>query len=243
MGDLFLVDGYLISGDVGSLSRIGGGPAAMEMTGIDKGAFERFGGLRTGGIEFSSWFNDATGQEHDALSSLPTTDRIATYLRGGAVGSPGACCTAKQLNYDGNRGADGSLPLATTAESDGFGLEWGIQLTAGAHSATSSFDGTAVDTTASVSFGAQLYLQVVSFTGSSVFLGVSHSNDNAVTDPYAAIGGGAIEQEVTTAPGAYRLQTSRTQQVKRWIQFYAAGTFTQLTCVAVFVKNETSVMF
>jgi hypothetical protein len=243
LGDNFYIAGFNVSGDVNSLSRINGGPAALDATAINKSAFERLGGKRDGGFTFTSIFNDAAGQQHEALKTLPTTSRIGTYFRGQAVGNPAASCQAKQIMYDGDRGEDGMLIWTADLQSDSYGLEWGIQMTAGAHSAGAGFDGTAVDTLASVSFGGQLYLQVMSFTGTNAFLGMSHSDDDAVGDPYTAIGAGALEQEVTAAPNAYRLESSRTLAVKRWIRFYASGTFSQLTVAAMFVKNETAVTY
>ena len=64
LGDNYYVGGYDVSGDTSDLSRIGGGPAALVTTGIDKTAFERLGGLRTGGVSWTSWFNDAAKQQH-----------------------------------------------------------------------------------------------------------------------------------------------------------------------------------
>jgi hypothetical protein len=70
LGDNCYISGYNLSGDVGSLGRIGGGPALLDVTGIDKSAFERLGGLRDGGVDFSAFFNPAAGQAHPVLSAL-----------------------------------------------------------------------------------------------------------------------------------------------------------------------------
>ena len=59
LGDNFYLHGYDVSGDLGSVS-VSGGPAALEVTGIDKSAFERIGGLRTGGMSWQAWFNPAS---------------------------------------------------------------------------------------------------------------------------------------------------------------------------------------
>src|ERR1700742_1168645 len=99
LGDNFWIDGFDLSGDIGSLSNIHGGLAGtLEVTGIKKSAFERLGGLRDGGIEFSSWFNKAAGAAHPALATLPTGQRIATYCRGTSIGSPAACTLSRQIS-------------------------------------------------------------------------------------------------------------------------------------------------
>ena len=168
LGDNCYVGGFDLSGDIGSLSRIGGGPALKEVTGINKSAIERLGLLRDGEISFQSWFNPTTAASHDRLSNLPTTDTQVLYMRGTAVGSPGAALLAKQVNYDGNREADGSLSFAVQAVGNGYGLEWGHQLTAGLRTDTAATNGTSIDTGAYPAFGAQAYLQVTAFTGTSV---------------------------------------------------------------------------
>lgn len=78
LGDNFYIAGYDISGDVQSISRIGGGPSVLDFTGIDKSAYERQGGVRDGSWQFVTYFNDATGQSVPVLKSRPTTDVIVT---------------------------------------------------------------------------------------------------------------------------------------------------------------------
>lgn len=145
LGDGLIVDGTDLSGDTGSLGRIGGGPAALTITGIDKSAFERIGGQRDGGVDWSSWFNDAAGQAHATLSTLPLTNRIITYQRGTALGKPAACLVGKQVNYDPTRGDDGTLTIALQSLSNGYGIEWGEQLTAGTRTDTEATNGTGVE--------------------------------------------------------------------------------------------------
>src|SRR6187402_237329 len=108
MGDNFYIDGYNLSGDVQSLSRVGGGPNPGDVTSIDKSAFERIGLLRDGAMEFTTFFNDeavtAPLGAVTVLKALPVTDRIASYFRGTAVGSPAASLVSKQVNFDPSRG-------------------------------------------------------------------------------------------------------------------------------------------
>lgn len=141
LGDNFYIGGYDLSGNVGSLSKISGGPAVLDVTAINKFANERLGGLRSGEIDFSTFFDTAAGAEHVALSALPTTDVILTYCHGAVFGHQAACLVAKQIDYAGTRGADGSLTFDVAAQSDGFGLEWGQQLTAGLFASPNSLTG------------------------------------------------------------------------------------------------------
>jgi hypothetical protein len=142
LGDAFYLGGYNISGDTNSLGEIGGGCAVLDTTGIDKYAFERIGGVRDGRMEWVSHFNPTAAKAHAVLSALPTTDRTLTYCRGTSLGSAAACLVAKQLNYDVTRAEDGRMTIAVRAESNGYGLQWGHQATAGTRTDTAATTGT-----------------------------------------------------------------------------------------------------
>ncbi len=237
LGDQLYVDGYRISGDIGSLGNIGGGPAALEQTGIDKYAFERTGGLRDGRLEFTSWFNDAAGQAHPVLSTLPTGNRYLLYLRGTAgIGSAGAALYGKQINYDPNRSEDGNLTLAVSAQADGYGLEWGEQLTIGTRTDTSATNGASLDGGAASNFGGQAYLQVEAVTGTSVTVTLQDSADNS---SWANITGGAFT--AATGRGAQRIAFTGT--VRRYVRAITSGTFTNAQFAVLFVRNQTAVNF
>src|SRR5919206_3605308 len=190
MGDNFYLSGYDLSGDIGSLGSISGGPALLDRTGINKYGVERIGGRYEGSIEWSAWFNDSAGQEHSRLSLLPRTDQLASFHRGTSLGGEAANLMSKQVNYDASLGDDGGLSFDVEASaSAGYPLEWSTQLTAGKRTDTTATNGTGVDQSASSSFGLSAYLHVFSFTGTSVTVKIQHSNDNASTDPYADITG------------------------------------------------------
>jgi hypothetical protein len=239
LGDNFLIGGYNLSGDIASLSRIGGGPAAMEMTGIDKSAPERFGGERDGAIEFSSWFNKATDQEHLALRGLPTVDTQAAYLRGTTLGNDSACIVAKQVNYDFTRGADGGLSLAVSCVGNAYALEWGKQLTAGVRTDTTATNGTGIDYgSVSTLFGLQAYLQVLSVTGTSVTVTLQDSADNV---SFANVTGGAFA--AATTRGFQRIATANNLTVRRYLRAITSGTFSNAQFQVTVCRNETLVAF
>lgn len=131
LGDQFLVGGYDVSGDIQALSKISGGPATLDVTDITQSAHSRIGGIRDGDLAFTSYFDAAVGAAHPVLKALPTADAVGMYLRGAGVGNPGACLVGKQINYDGTRGNDGSFTFACDMQANGYGLEWGVQLTSG----------------------------------------------------------------------------------------------------------------
>lgn len=241
MGDQLYIAGYDLSGDIGSLGNISGGPAAMEVTAIDKSAFERIGGLRDGRIEFSSFFNDAAGQAHPRLSLLPTTDVILSYGRGTTLGNAGACLNAKQINYDPSRGNDGSLTIAVEAQGNAYGLEWGTQLTAGKRTDGAAANGTSVDFGAASSFGLQAYLQVFAFTGTSVTVKLQESSDNGVGDAFADVTGGAFT--AATGVTSQRIATAGGLAVERYLRVVTTGTFSNAVFAVTVARNDTSVVF
>jgi hypothetical protein len=240
MGDNFYVAGRNLSGDVNSLQSIGGGPAPIEMTGIDKLGIERLGGKRDGRISWTSYFNKASGAAHLTLSPLPTADVVISYFRGTAQGNEAAAMVAKQANYDPNRGEDGSLLFGVDALANSYGLEWGDQITAGVRQdTTATSPATGLDMLALTSFGWQAYLQVFAFTGTSVTITLQDSADNSA---FAGFTGSAFTV-VSAAPASQRLEGGRVDTVRRYVRAITAGTFTVADFAIVFVKNTTAVVF
>lgn len=241
LGDNFYVGGYDLSGDVGSIGQLGGGVKTLQVTGIDKSAIERITSVRDGRMSWSSWFNPAASHSHPVLDALPRTDVHMAYFRGTTLGNPAAVMVAKQPNYDPTRGTDGALACAVDAVANGYGLEWGVQLTAGKRTDTAATNGTSIDTVASASFGAQAYLQVFSFAGTDATVKIQDSADNVT---FADVTGLAFTA-ITAAPASERLQTGRTATIRRYVRAItttSAG-FTSLVFAVVINKNAVTVNF
>lgn len=240
LGQRFYVGGYDLSGDTGSASRIGGGPMPGECTGIDKSAYERFGLLRTGSIEWSAWFNPDAGKAHPVLSALPYTDTHLTWLTGIVQGDPAYSQVSKTVDYAPTRAADGSMTIACVGLSNGYGGEWGQSLTAGLRTdTTATSPATGLDTVASTSFGGQAYLQVTAFTGTSVTIAIQDSADNST---FAAVTGFSFTT-VSAAPASERLQLGATATLRRYVRVITTGTFTNVAFNVNFVKNATTTVF
>lgn len=157
LGQQMYVGAYDLSGDVGSINNVGSPTNLLDVTAIDKSAIERIYGRRDGQLSFTAFFNDATDAEHDALSGLPTADVLALYLMSTTRGDPCAALTAKQVGYDGTRGADGSLTFLVDLQGTaGLFLEWGEILVA------KTTHGSATDETG-IDFGVQTTAGAVGF--------------------------------------------------------------------------------
>jgi hypothetical protein len=245
LGAGLLVGGYDLSGDIGSLSRIASPRTVLDVTGIDKFAFERLLALKDGAMDFMAYFNPASNQAHPVLSALPRTDVGAMYLhKRSTQGTMCACMVGKQINYDPNREQSGALTFGTSMVANNYGLEWAEALTTGIHTASGAGNLTGYNDSAAAAtnFGLQAYLQVMSFTGTSVTITIQDSNDNGSGDAYAAVPGAAFSV-VSAANITERIQTSRTENVKEWLRINLAGTFTNLVFAVAYVRNLYTVNF
>ena len=238
LGDNLYVGGYDLSGDVGSLDQISGGPALLDVTPLNKSAHVRIGGLRTGDLQFTSYFDAVAGAEHPVLSALPRTDVIATYARGTTIGNPAACILGKQINYDPTRDNTGALTVKTEIQSNAYGLEWGTQLTAGLRTDGSATTGPAFDNTAAGIFGGQVYFQLVSFTGTSVTIDVQSATTSGGS--YATTG---LTSAALTAVGSSRVAVTSAATINEFFKVITTGTFSNAVFSVVVVINKTAVVF
>lgn len=241
LGQALYVGGNDLSGDIGSLSAVRGGVAPLDVTGIDKLAFERIGGLRDGEISFNSWFNVSALQEHPVLKALPTTDVGLMYVTeaGAAIGSQAACLVGKQINYDGARAQDGSLALTVQALANGFGLEWCEMLTVGKRTDVAPTNGASLDFGAvSTLFGMSAYLQVFTVTGTSVTVTLADSADNSAFTPITA--GAFAAATPAGSPQTQRIQTATGATIRRYVRVQTTGTFSNAVFAVAFIRHLTA---
>lgn len=233
LGDNFYFAGTDVSGDISSLGKISGTVATLEVTSIDESAKERLHGHRDAAMDFVSYFNPT--RAHPVFSALPRTDVQASYRRSTVLGAPAAEMIAKQVNYDPTRAMDGSLTAAVNAIANGFGLEWGLQLTAGLRTDTVATNGASIDTLASLAFGAQAYLQVTAFTGTDVTVKIQDSADNSNWTDVA----GLTFAATTAAQTTQRLATANTATIREFLRAVTVttGGFTSVTFAVTIVKN------
>lgn len=213
IGDTLLVDGYDLSGDIGSVDTIADRQSLLEVTGIDKGATERISGIGDAEVSFTAWFNDAAGAAHPVLKTQGTGDHKVQYLHGSDLGGAAFQLTGKQVTYDGTRAQDGSLTLAVQVlGSDGSGGQWGRMLTAGKRTDTGATTGSTVDDGAATTGGAVFTLQVTAFSGTDVTVKIE---DSANGSAWADLSGASFAA-VTSAPNSQRISVSGT--VRRYLR-------------------------
>jgi hypothetical protein len=237
LGQKFFWGGYDISGDVGSLSGVSSPLATLDVTAVDKYAMERIGGEKDGTLAFQAFYNTAANQAHAILKTLPTTDTSVIYATGPTIGADAACMVTKQIGYDGTRAADGGYTFAVQAQANGYGLEWGQLLTAGLRTDTAATSpATGLDTTSSLSFGAQAYLQVTAFSGTDVTVKIQDSADNST---FADISPSLVFTQVTAAHAFERIAVVNTTTIRRYVRVITttSGGFTSCSFVCAIVKN------
>ena len=229
LGMKLYLQGMDMSGDVGAISTMRSSVAVLDVTPIDKTAHERLPGLRDGEITFNVFFNNADDETHDALAALPTTDVLCMVLTGTTRGDPVICLTAKQVNYDWQRGADGSmLGTVQLLAASGVPLEYGLLLAARTTHASAT-DETGIDFGAQTVAGAIGYLQ--HFSAASGTVEDSSDSTNGVDGSWANLG--AFSDVATPyAPIAQRIEISGT--VERWVRASTNGIFTNAVFAMAF---------
>lgn len=234
IGMRLYLQGYDLSGDVGSIGTLQSSVNALDVTAIQSGAMERIHGLRDGAITFNVFFNDATDQEHDALSGLPTTDVLAAVLKGTTRGDVVWCLSAKQVNYDWTRNADGSLQgTVQLLGAVGAPME-SAELLVAKTTHASATDESSLDGGAQSSSGAVGFLQHFEADSGTVEYDIEDSaNDSTfanllafddVATPYAQI--------------AQRVEVAGT--VERYVRASTNGTFTNADFAMALRRREST---
>ncbi len=238
LGDNFFVEGRDLSGDTNSVGTIRSSRPPIDVTGINKSAHERLPGQWDGEISFVTFFNKASDQQFDALKAVPTANVQVMYMRGTTLGDQGACMIGNQASGGGpERTADGGITFAPQFLSDGKGLEWTRNLTAGKRTDSSATDGSSVDdgVAGSSSFGLSAYLQVFAFTGTSVTCTIEESSNDGAGDAFAAVTGGAFAA-VSAANVVERIQTSLALTVERYLRLATTGTFSDAVFAVMYTR-------
>lgn len=245
LGWKFYVAGVDLSGDTAALGRLATPQATLPSTGIDKEAVERMPGLLDGAIDWTSWFNDAAGQQHATLKGVPSTDVHLMAHAPDALGAVAMGMVGKQLDYASTRSAEGALQFSVPAVANGFRAEWGRMLTSGKRTDSAAANGTAYDWGAAVgttAFGLQLYVQLLAFTGTSVTIKVQSSTDNGGGDAFADITG-ATTAALSSAPATSRVATATNVNVERYTRIVTTGTFSNAIFAAMIVRNKAVPLF
>jgi hypothetical protein len=236
LGDQLFISGYDLGANINSLSSLSTPRQTLPGTAITMSAEARMFGLRDGAAEFTSYFDAATDSNHDVLSTLPSTDVHLMYLKGTTLGNASIGLVGKQIDYAGNRGDDGSLLFNVNAQANAFGLDWCKQLTAGKVTHSSATNVTAIDTTASLSFGFQAYLQVFSLASGTATVTIEDSADNVSFLPVTS---GAFTN-VTTRTTQRIQSSSATGVVRRYVRVATSGTFSNLVFAVGINKNKNT---
>ena len=223
LGQKLYVGGRDLSGDAGAIDSAGSPTNLLDVTSIDRLALERIYGIRDGQISFTTFFNDATDAEHDALKGLPTADVLTLWLMSGTRGDACAALSAKQINYDLARTADGGLTFKVDMQASGVSfLEYGVILVAKTVAHTSATDESSHNQGGATSSGAVGFLQHFADTSPSgtIEYDIEDSSDNS------AFGNLIAFNDVSTPWAAYAERKSVDADVLQYLHASTNGTFT-----------------
>lgn len=232
------VAGYDLSGDINAFGTIQGGMEPLDGTDITMEANGRMGGRRSASAQFVSFFDDAVGASHVRLGALPTGQQDIMGLIGRTIGGASFCMRSRQINYDPNRDAEGNLLMTVDMQSDGFGLEWTEQLTAGRRVESAATDGTALDGLASSALGWQAYLQVFALGSGTPTIKLQDSADNST---FADLTGGDFG--TIAANSTVRLQGGAAATIRRYVRVSTTGTFAGLDFAVGLARNLSATVF
>ena len=220
LGQQIFVHGYDLSGDVATIDNASSPRGLLDTTALNAPAHERLLGLSDGNIGVSSWFNDASEQEHAAYSGLPTTDRIVMWVFGATRGDVAACLVGKQINYDPSRGSDGSLTFTIDTQADGVALDWCNTLTTGKETHSAAAVSTSRDDGATTGYGLVGILSVTDLDSGTATVSIQQSADNVTFANILSF----VAVAAASAPTAQRLPLSGA--ILRYLRVTTTGTFT-----------------
>ena len=240
LAQLLVVNGVDLSGDIGSIDEMGIVRTTFDVTPINKSARERLIGRSDGGIDFASFFNDASTAEaqgsHDQLKSMPSGDRIIIWGKGSTVGDTAAAIIAKQMNFAMNRAADGALAQQSRFESNAFPLEFGTLLTGGIDTHASATSSASVDNGSSSANGISAYLGIKGIGSGTPTVTIEMDADDSFNG-----GTSTIISFTAVADGAEPTAERKTATgtIERYLRVTTTGTFTDLDFV-IFIRRGTA---
>lgn len=221
---------------------IGGTGTQVSINGVNQGSFDGtylLPALGTIILTYSiiptSWVWIAQPAEHQGLAPQPNTDMVACYFRGTAIGNPAAGMVCKQLDYDPTRATDGTLTMKVDLQSNGFGMEWGTQLTPGIRIDLAATVGAFIDQGAGSAFGAQAYFELLDFVGTSVTIDIQSATTSGGS--YTTTG---LTTTAMTALGAQRLATANNLTINEFIKVITTGTFTYAAFAVMMNRNAAA---
>ena len=231
------LDKWDLSGDVSAISSISASTNLQDRTTLVNPAMARLPLLRDGAIDFTAFFNGATGAGSGAqtvLQALPGAATQATVITASTVGAYTFSLAGLQASFQDARGQDGSLVLTTSIEAHQTALEVGELLSTGKQTFAAAGNGTSVTYSGtSTAFGWSAYLHAISVATGSATVNVQDSSDNSA---FTTLTGGSFAP--VSAGGAQRIAGAATATVRKYVRVNVSGTFTNLVAVVTFVRYE-----
>ena len=229
------IHGENLSGDVASITNLGGPRGVFDHTGISSSADDATLGRGTAALSFSAFFNKDTGQAHLTLSALPTTNITCLIFKGSTRGNVCAEVVGKQVNYDGNLTPDGDLRLTVDVMGDGSPIEWGVLITAGEETHASATSSSSLDENGadgSSSKGAIGFLQYRERASGAPTFVIEDSPNNST---WATL----LTFDTTGGTSAFGERKTVTGNVDRYLRLTTTGSFSDADFVVGFRRGSS----
>lgn len=237
LGAGLYINQFDVTEDYNSVDVLSKSLATIDQTGLRTTGPTRKAGRLGGELTGKVFLNQDAGRAHELFSTLSRSSRQASYFHRETLGAPVASLIGRQMNYDTKRAQDGDLKLDVQLLSTDWWLDWGLALTAGMRTDTGATNGAAVDFGswgAPASFGAQGYLHVKAFTGTSATITIQRDDNSGFTTPTTL-----LTFTVVSAATFEQVLTTRTATVERYLRVITTGTFSSLQFAVAATVNTT----
>jgi hypothetical protein len=185
-------------------------------------------GLDDGQFTFAGMWDQTADDE--MATQFKSAGDVWQYGYGGlAVGNAGLATLGKRQSYTASSPVGDVVTMAITVQADG-GLESVEVLHAIDAAESSAGNETSVDSGASSANGGAAYLNLISFTGTSITVNVAHSTDDAVFNDIATF-------TAATTEGSERVIVAEGTTINRYLRAEWAGTFTSATFAVSFARR------
>ncbi len=229
MGQLLYSEGNDISNDIESFE-VSSPRELLLATGINSSAVERLHGHGSARIAAVAFFNKDAARAHLTWRLPADGDKHTTLLQSSAIGATAWAMIGKQVDYAGNREADGAFKFDYESLGNNTPLDDCESFSPLTHS--SATNGAAKDDGAATTAGIIAYLHISNITGTSVAVTIQDSANGssgwATILTFSTVSDGS-------EPAAERKTATGT--IRRHLRVVSAGTFSDAQFLVVYRRG------
>ena len=229
MGQLLYSEGNDISNDIESFE-VSSPRELLLATGINSSAVERLHGHGSARIAAVAFFNKDAARAHLTWRLPEDGDKHTTLFMSSAIGATAWAMIGKQVDYAGNREADGAFKFDYEALGNNTPLDDCLSFSPLTHS--SATNGASKDDSSSTSKGLIAYLHISNITGTSVQVKIEDSSTGSS-------GWAAVITFTTVSDGSepFAERKTTTGTIKQFLRVTTTGTFSDAQFVVIYRRG------